>query len=589
MKCRLMNSLPIALWAAACGTGADGPSPSEVTCTPHALEAGEIFHEDWDGCIEGWMTREGEPVKTVADPTTPPAGRGKVEELTRIATDSASTMYSSWLSLVPMNTTGNHCMGAWVRWVSGNAPFLGIRRYDANQVDSGLDERLIGPGEGTCGGAVLCSSEPNAFRYYHQTFTATAGEFFQVLNGLDETVTVPGAALSYVDVISITEGACAADKPAISILGTLTAWATSPLGATLTYAASAADPTSGLPLPVTCSPASGTMFPMGTTKITCTAGSGASLVTKSVDAHVLTWGRGVRSALIVVPTSGATTLDQQVATRLRGLGLETTILAQTSITPALAAGRTVVLVMPGVDGATIKNSLRTVHSTVLVLEPTALDDLGMTGTAANVDFGTATSAYQTLIVQPTHPMAAGYGGLASVYASLGSLGWGRPGSTAVNVATVVGQANQATIFGYLTGSQMVGQVAPSRRAGLFLTRTVGDGITTIGWQFFDAAVKWLASPEVLFVVADSAALNASDLAMKNRLTWLGWNPVVISDETVTATDADGRMAVLVSGSVSASVLGAKLTNVRVPMVVLLPGLLAQLPHARRINLMMSQS
>ena len=46
--------------------------------------------------------------------------------------------------------------------------------------------------------------------------------------------------------------------------------ATSAAGAALTYTASAVDST-GEPVPVTCTPASGSIFPLGTTTVTCTA------------------------------------------------------------------------------------------------------------------------------------------------------------------------------------------------------------------------------------------------------------------------------------------------------------------------------
>ena len=340
----------------------------------------------------------------------------------------------------------------------------------------------------------------------------------------------------------------------------------------MVYVATAADPVSGASVPVTCTPASGSFFPIGTTTVTCKAGSGAGEATKTAAVQVLIWNKpGVRSALVVMPTASAATLDQQVVARLRGLGLETTTISQAALTATLAVGRTVVVVMPGVDGAIIKNSLVAAHSPVLVLEPTALDDLGMTGTVSGVDFGSATSASQTVIVQPTHALAAGKSGVAAVYSTDGTLGWGKPANTSATVATVVGQSTHATIFGYGTGTQMVGIKAPSRRAGLFLTRTVGTGISSVGWQFFDAAVKWLGRPEVLLIVADSTALNASDTAIQTRLGLLGYDVVVTSDETVVAADADGREAVVISGSVVPAAMTANLSAARTPIVVLQPG------------------
>ncbi len=574
---RIQGLVLASVLAASCASR--NVSDSELTCSPQVLDPGEVFHEDWDGCIEGWRARDGEPVTTVAETVEP--GRKLVQNLTRATEDSSGTMCSSWLSLVPVTGGATYCLGAWIRWAGGNAPFVGIRRYDLNQVDLGVDERLLAYPAGDAGmpaGVRPIALEPGAYRYYQASFTVPAETgYLQVLDGLDAAVSLEGTEDgAYVDVLSIRNGACAEDQIPISISGGLTTWATSPLGANLTYSATAADPATGAPLAVTCSPASGALFPMGTTTITCSASTGGIQGSKSVDAHVLTWGRGVRSALLVAPTSGAADLELQVATRLRGLGLDVTTVAASALTGAKAAGRTVVVVMPGVDGATVQSSLRTVRSPVMVLEPTALDDLGLTSTTANTDFGAIASANQVVIAQPTHPLAAGLAGLGTVYSSPGSLGWGKPAAGAANVATVVGQSDRATIFGYQTGAEMVGLTAPARRAGLFLTRTVGYGISNVGWMFFDAAVKWLATPEVLFVVADSAALNASDTALKNRLGWLGFDPVVICDETVTASDADGRMAVLVSGSVSASVLGSKLNNIRVPMAVLLPGLFGTL-------------
>ncbi len=61
-----------------------------------------------------------------------------------------------------------------------------------------------------------------------------------------------------------------AKAPVIRTSGHQTVTATSPEGATVTYAATAVDNLDG-PRPVTCTPASGTVFKVGTTTVTCTA------------------------------------------------------------------------------------------------------------------------------------------------------------------------------------------------------------------------------------------------------------------------------------------------------------------------------
>jgi outer membrane protein assembly factor BamB len=56
--------------------------------------------------------------------------------------------------------------------------------------------------------------------------------------------------------------------PVITVPGTITAQATSPQGAIVTYSVSATDPDDAASTPL-CTPASGTLFPIGTTQVSC--------------------------------------------------------------------------------------------------------------------------------------------------------------------------------------------------------------------------------------------------------------------------------------------------------------------------------
>jgi hypothetical protein len=51
----------------------------------------------------------------------------------------------------------------------------------------------------------------------------------------------------------------------------MTVDATAPSGAIVTFTATATDPVYGNTLPVICTPASGSMFPVGVTTVTCSA------------------------------------------------------------------------------------------------------------------------------------------------------------------------------------------------------------------------------------------------------------------------------------------------------------------------------
>ena len=74
--------------------------------------------------------------------------------------------------------------------------------------------------------------------------------------------------------------------PVITVPGTITAEATGPTGATVRYAASAHDTVDGLVTP-SCTPASGSMFKLGVTSVSCTATDRAGNTTAD-DFHVRT-------------------------------------------------------------------------------------------------------------------------------------------------------------------------------------------------------------------------------------------------------------------------------------------------------------
>jgi len=81
--------------------------------------------------------------------------------------------------------------------------------------------------------------------------------------------------------------------PALSLPGNLTVDATSPTGATAFFTATATDAVDG-PTPVLCQPSSGTVFPIGTTTVTCAAtdshsntGTGTFTVTVRSSAQML--------------------------------------------------------------------------------------------------------------------------------------------------------------------------------------------------------------------------------------------------------------------------------------------------------------
>lgn len=158
---------------------------------------------------------------------------------------------------------------------------------------------------------------------------------------------------------------------------------------------------------------------------------------------------------------------------------------------ATADGRGVgmVVVPNSVNSGRIKDRFRDLPIPVICMEFNLYNDLRMTGTTATVDFDDET-ATQLTIIRPGHPMAAGLTGTLTVVTAATQLSWGKPGPAAEIVATTMGQPNHAAIWGYPAGAMMVGQVAPAKRVGLFVSDSAITKLNADGDKLFDAAIDW---------------------------------------------------------------------------------------------------
>jgi hypothetical protein len=200
------------------------------------------------------------------------------------------------------------------------------------------------------------------------------------------------------------------------------------------------------------------------------------------------------------------------------------------------------------------------------------DDMKMTGTTQNSDFGTTASQTDLDIATPAHPLAAGLSGRVTVVSSPQTFGWGKPGAEAVKVATLVGQPNQACIFAYESGANMVGTRAPAPRVGFFAEGNVASALTPPGLALFDAAIRWARRPRALLVVG-AIPLRASDEAMRARLEKV-FGFVVDVQLATGAVDkiAAGKRLVVLSESSAPADVGSKLTSLAVPVLALAPAI-----------------
>jgi hypothetical protein len=207
------------------------------------------------------------------------------------------------------------------------------------------------------------------------------------------------------------------------------------------------------------------------------------------------------------------------------------------------------------------------------MEALLWDDLHMTaGQTQGTHYGNVSMSTQVQIVNASHPLAGGLAsGSVTVTTAGGNFKWAKPPATAIGVATIPMQPqDRYAIFGYTTGTTMSGQVAPARRVGLFADMNVPVTFNDNGWKLFDAAVRWAAKPEMLFVVA-SATLNASETVLSSRLSAMGVN-VLVKVPPVAAADANGKVAVLVSESVTSGSVGSIFAASAVPVLSLEPAI-----------------
>nr|MBA3470161.1 hypothetical protein [Herpetosiphonaceae bacterium] len=76
-----------------------------------------------------------------------------------------------------------------------------------------------------------------------------------------------------------------------------------------------------------------------------------------------------------------------------------------------------------------------------------------------------------------------------------------------------------------------------------------------------------AAKTALFVVNNEGSLNAGDTAVRNRLAGLNYTVTVKTASTATASDATGKMLVLISSSVSSGSVADTFKSVTVPVIV----------------------
>ena len=212
-----------------------------------------------------------------------------------------------------------------------------------------------------------------------------------------------------------------------------------------------------------------------------------------------------QQVLFVTGDAPLSSADRTVKGDLEAIGMQLHVVRDAASATSDADGKDLVLISESVLPARVGNKFSRISVPLVVYESHLYDELGMSssrgGSYGNVFF------QRSLFVQGTHPLTGGLGGTVQVSTKFGNLSWAKPGSEAIVAATLRGDRQLATIFGYEAGTTLAdGQTAPARRVGLFPNAGSIDSRTPASRDLFLAAVRWAlarAEDDVQFASVES--------------------------------------------------------------------------------------
>ena len=252
------------------------------------------------------------------------------------------------------------------------------------------------------------------------------------------------------------------------------------------------------------------------------------------------------AAALFVVSSQASPLPKEVEASqlLLGLGFTVTLKDAATVNAGDATGKAVIAISAA--SGSIGTLFTTSTTPIVCMKSDLFDDMGMTGTVSDTDYGGA-SGTQIDIIKPGHPLASYVSGTSTVYGVDAPLAWGKPAASALKIATVKDQPNKATVFAYEQSSSMVVGLAPARRVGLFADSPTA--FTDSGRALFRAAFVWATQKGVpALLLTGSFTPTASEIALRNRLGNLGFAVTTKGLAAAVPSEALGKAVVLATKS-----------------------------------------
>jgi hypothetical protein len=191
------------------------------------------------------------------------------------------------------------------------------------------------------------------------------------------------------------------------------------------------------------------------------------------------------------PTVGT---DAQIHEALKTRGLQIQDVRETTVTPAQAQGKRLIIVSYSIQSTSFKaEDWADVTVPILVLEHFTLPRLGMTTmNGFQVGLTSLTIISNDPILTGGLPM-----GDVSPYTAQGKeMFWGVPGPGAIKVATAKGNAGRFVYFAYPAGAMMASKPAPAKRMLFFAASHAPPPVTDQllnpdGVKLLGGAIDWM--------------------------------------------------------------------------------------------------
>ncbi|MEM9983655.1 MAG: carbohydrate-binding protein, partial [Bacteroidota bacterium] len=229
----------------------------------------------------------------------------------------------------------------------------------------------------------------------------------------------------------------------------------------------------------------------------CGASTNSTVITGDIDAGTPNpppppppSGGSERIAMVVGNANNLDEGDQDIKAKLEALGYSVETYDDDQVTLQAAQGKDLIYLSSTTLSTKITGMFREVDIPVIVCEPFLFDDMGMTQVSGG-NYGSRGGMTDLVLVNNSHPISDGLNlGSMTAYTSGTTLTYGKPLNSAVVIAHLAGNTQQAGLFTYETGAALNSGTAAARRVGLWLYDASLINATPAAVSLWEQALCW---------------------------------------------------------------------------------------------------